>query len=134
MRRPLSNDTADTLGMTASTACMVHCALTPLLLALAPGLAHYIPGDESVHRVLALVVLSAGGLALVRGYRVHRKIIVMVGFLAGAALVVTGAVVGDLLGSHVAEICVTIAGSSTMVASHWKNRAFCSACRKCSHE
>jgi hypothetical protein len=113
---------------------MVHCILTPVLLALAPGIAHYIPGDESVHRVLALFVLSIGGLALVRGYRLHRRTIVVLGFLAGVALVVTGAIAGDLLGSHAAEICVTVAGSSMMVASHWKNRAFCHACRKCTHE
>jgi hypothetical protein len=123
----------DTMGMTASSVCMVHCALTPLLLALAPGLAHYVPGDETVHRTLAVLVLSAGAFALARGYRVHRRLIVLVGFAAGAALVLTGALVGELLGSHVAEVAVTVAGSVVMVASHWKNRAFCNSCGKCEH-
>ena len=134
MPKPLRSLSADTLGMTASSACMVHCVLTPLLLALAPGLAHYVPGDESVHRTLALLVLSAGALALIRGYRTHRKLIVVIGFLSGAALVVAGAIAGDLLGSHLAEICVTVSGSALMVGSHWKNRAFCHACARCEHK
>ena len=112
---------------------MVHCGLTPLLLALAPGLAHYVPGDETVHRTLALLVISAGAMALIRGYRIHRKRIVLVGFLSGAALVVAGAIAGDLLASHLAEICVTVCGSTLMVASHWKNRAFCKTCGGCEH-
>ena len=131
---PFRSVSADTLGVTVSGACAVHCALTPLLLALAPGLAHYLPGDETVHRSLALAVLFAGSLALVRGYRTHRKLIVLIGFVAGAGLVVVGAIAGETLGSHVAEICVTVSGSALMVASHWKNRAFCTACGRCEHE
>ncbi|HVH87687.1 MAG TPA: MerC domain-containing protein [Terriglobales bacterium] len=134
MQRYLRSLPADTLGISASGACMVHCALTPLLLALAPGLAHYVPGDEIVHRSLAALVLSAGALALVQGYRVHRKRIVLLGFAAGSMLVLAGATAGRLLGSHLAEIFVTVAGSASMVTSHWKNRAFCHACGKCSHK
>lgn len=113
---------------------MVHCAITPLVLALAPGLAHYVPGDESVHRILATIVLSVGMLALIRGYRVHRRSIVLFGFASGCALVVTGALAGQILGSHLAEVGVTVAGSLLMVTSHWKNRAFCNICGKCQHE
>jgi MerC mercury resistance protein len=133
MHKPISSVPSDTLGIFASGACMVHCFLTPLLLALAPGLSHYLPGDETVHRSLAGLVLSLGTLALARGYRTHRKLRVFVGFAAGATLVLTGAVAGELLRSHLAEICVTLAGSSLMVISHWKNRVFCNACVRCDH-
>ena len=133
MEREFRSVSADTLGITASTACMAHCAVTPLLLAFAPGLAHYVPGDETVHRLLAVLVLSAGAFALARGYRVHCRLIVLVGFAAGAVLVLTGALAGELLGSHVAEVLVTVTGSAAMVTSHWKNRAFCNNCGKCEH-
>jgi hypothetical protein len=134
MQKRLWSVSSDTFGITASGACIVHCSLTPLLLAVAPGLAHYVPGDENVHRILAVLVLSFGALALVRGYRLHRKLSVLFGFMAGATLVVTGAIAGELLHSHLAEICVTLAGSVSMVASHWKNRVFCNACGNCDHE
>jgi uncharacterized membrane protein len=133
MQRRRWSFSLDTFGITASSACIVHCALTPLLLAIAPGIAHYVPGDEAVHRILAVLVLSVGGLALARGYRVHRKLRVLLGFAAGVTLVVIGAIAGELLHSHLAEICVTFAGSASMVASHWKNRAFCNACGNCEH-
>jgi hypothetical protein len=133
MRRRLWSVSSDTFGVTASGACMLHCGLSPLLLLIAPGLAHYLPGDEAVHRILAVLVLSFGAVALVRGYRLHRKLIVLFGFLAEALLVLTGAIAGELLRSHFAEVCVTLAGSASMVASHWKNRAFCSACGNCEH-
>jgi hypothetical protein len=133
MNEPLRPVSSDTLGIVASGACMVHCFLTPLLLALAPGLSHYLPGDESVHRSLAALVLAMGTLALARGYRTHRKLRVFVGFAAGATLMLTGALAGELLHSHLAEICVTLAGSSLMVISHWKNRAFCNSCLRCDH-
>ena len=134
MKRRFWSVSSDTFGITASGACMVHCGLTPLVLAIAPGLTHYIPGDEAVHRILAVLVLSCGTVALIRGYRLHRRVVVLFGFAAGAMLVLTGAIAGELLRSHLAEICVTLAGSVSMMASHWKNRAFCSICGNCDHD
>jgi hypothetical protein len=124
---------ADALGISVSGVCIVHCGLAPLLFALAPGLAHYLGGSEVVHRFLAALVLAAGALALARGYRVHRKLMVMAGFLAGAALVMIGAIAGELSDSHLMEAYITFAGSASMAASHWKNRAFCRACGRCDH-
>jgi hypothetical protein len=134
MNRRFTSESADTLGMAVSGACMVHCFLTPILLALAPGLAHYLPGDETTHRVLAVLVFSFGAFALVRGYRLHRKRSVIVGLVAGVSLVMTGAIAGQMLASHVIEISITLAGSAAMVFSHWKNRAFCYACTSCDHD
>ena len=125
---------ADFLGISASGLCMVHCALTPLLLSVAPGLMHYVPGSEMVHRILALIVLSCGSLAIVRGYQIHRKAIVLCGFLVGLALVLAGTVAGEVFSSHLAEMYVTVCGSTCTVISHWKNRAFCVACGRCEHE
>jgi hypothetical protein len=134
MQKHIANVSADRFGILASGACMVHCGLTPLFFALAPGLAHYVPGDEIVHRSLAVLVLSAGVIALVRGYRVHRRLVVFAGFAAGAALVLIGAMAGKVLGSHLAETAITLAGSTSMIISHWKNRAFCSDCTQCDHD
>ena len=97
MQRYLRSLPADTLGISASG---LHGALRAYSLTprTGAGLAHYVPGDEIAHRSLAALVLSAGALALVRGYRVHRKRIVLLGFAAGSMLVLAGATAGRLLG------------------------------------
>lgn len=49
---------ADRLGVCASALCIVHCAITPILLSYSAVLAHFLPSDEKVHRSLAVAIAS----------------------------------------------------------------------------
>jgi hypothetical protein len=51
--KSLSKVNWDNIGIAASTLCAIHCLLLPIVLAFAPTLAHFLPGDETVHRTLA---------------------------------------------------------------------------------
>ncbi|HEV2963360.1 MAG TPA: MerC domain-containing protein, partial [Candidatus Angelobacter sp.] len=77
----------DNIGACVSSFCLIHCVCMPLLLAFAPALAHAIPGDELTHRLLGLLVLTAGVPSFWIGFRKHRKKRVLAGGLAGLSLV-----------------------------------------------
>lgn len=125
--------TSDRIGMWLSGVCLVHCVATPFLVALSPALAHFLPGDETVHRFLSVGILLIGSLAFVKGWRRHRRISVLVLLLLGMSIIITTAFCGGLFPSHLAETAVTIIGSSFLVFAHYRNNTFCGRCEECEH-
>jgi MerC mercury resistance protein len=123
----------DSLGAGVSGLCLVHCVSMPLIFAFAPTLAHLIPGDELVHRLLAFLVVGAGMPSFVIGYRKHKKWAALAVGLAGMSTVLGALVFGDRFDSHAAEIYVTMLGSMLLTAAHVANRTFCRRCNGCDH-
>ena len=78
---------ADMVGIALSALCMVHCLVLPLLVSFAPAILRGLPGDDVTHRVLAIGIALAGGLAFRSGYKVHRKGWILALFLLGIALI-----------------------------------------------
>lgn len=115
-RRPVS--WSDLLGIVASGACLVHCLLLPLILALAPALAATLGLPEELHAVAFCVAVPATSWAMVRGYRLHgtaNPAVLGVFGLAGLALGFLGGF--DLL----AETCFTVSGSILLTIAHLRN-------------
>jgi hypothetical protein len=130
MRRALAIP-ADRLGIWASTLCIVHCIVTPVVLSLSVVSAHFLPSEERTHRTLALLIAVLGVLALIRGYRRHRRVRVVLFMGIGLAFIFAGAYWGDRLPSHGMEVVITFVGSCFMIAAHRLNHTFCNDC-KCS--
>ena len=122
---------ADQLGVIASAVCLVHCIVTPVVLSLSAVWVHYLPAEERFHRVLAAMVAAIGCIAIVRGYRKHRRLRVFGLMIGGLGLIFAGAYLGNRLPSHRAEMAVTMAGSSLMIAAHLINHTFCKKCDRC---
>lgn len=122
---------ADRLGIAASALCFVHCVLTPVVLSMSAVWAHYLPSEEKVHRVLAVMLAAIGGFAILKGYRRHRRVRVVLLMSGGLSSVFFGAYWGDRLPSHIAEIAVTMAGSGQLIAAHLMNHTFCKNCQQC---
>ncbi len=116
---------ADRLGVWTSSLCVVHCLLTPIVLSISAVSAHFLPSEEWTHRALALVIAALGAIALVNGYRRHRRRRVMGLMAVGLALIFAGAYWGNALPSHRAEVLITFAGSGFMIAAHRINHTFC---------
>jgi hypothetical protein len=119
---------ADQIGIWTSGFCMVHCLLTPIVLSLSAVSAHFLPSEERTHRVLAVSIAFVGALALVKGYRSHRRKCVPLLMAIGLALIFGGAWYGDHLPSHPAEVAITLIGSGFMIAAHRINHTFCRNC------
>ena len=116
------------MGVWASAACVVHCLLTPVLLSSSVVLAHFLPSEERTHRVLALTIAGIGVVALVRGFRRHRRVRVIGLMAGGLACISAAAFFGDNLPAHWMEVGITMVGSGLMIASHRLNHTFCREC------
>lgn len=119
---------ADKLGTWASLLCVVHCLLTPVLLSFSSVFAHFLPGEEPTHRLLAVCVAVLGALAVIGGFRRHRRSRVVLLLIAGLACISYAAWFGDKLPSHRWEIAITFLGSSLLIGAHRLNHTFCGSC------
>lgn len=120
---------ADRLGIWASALCVVHCLLTPVVLSLSAVAAHFLPGEESTHRSLSVLVALLGTVALVRGFRVHRHPSVITIMAGGMGCVAGAAWFGNSLPSHLWEVGLTFSGSALMIWAHRLNHTFCRQCK-----
>ena len=128
LRRVLSIP-ADKLGIWASALCLVHCILTPVVLSFSIVYAHFLPSEEKTHRTLAVLIALLGALALLKGYRFHRRRRVLLLMGIGLTAIFAAAYWGDHLPSHGAEVFVTFVGSCFMIAAHRLNHTFCRNCK-----
>jgi uncharacterized membrane protein YfcA len=124
----------DTVGVGASALCVIHCTLTPVLLALSPTVSHFLPGSETVHRGFAYFLTAIGFTAFRAGYKVHRKKSVLLLLLAGISGISVGAYADSLLPSHAWEVGITFVGSAFLISAHLLNKTFCRACRTCAED
>ena len=103
MHRPLPSSTphsgqwADRFGVWTSAICVIHCLLAPVVLSLSAVAAHFLPAEESVHRTLALLVALFGTVALIFGFRKHRRVILLFMMFGGLACIAGAAWLGDRL-------------------------------------
>jgi 4-amino-4-deoxy-L-arabinose transferase-like glycosyltransferase len=119
---------ADSFGIGLSALCMIHCLAFPVLIAFAPAALRILPGDDATHRVLAVCVGLAGGLAFRSGYKVHGRRWILALFFAGMALIVAAALVGEPALPERAEAAMTVCGGVLLVTAHWQNRTLCRSC------
>ena len=119
---------ADRLGIITSTLCFVHCLAAPVLLSLSAVYAHFLPSEESTHRVLALLVTLLGVFAIGNGFRKHRRPSVLLFTGAGILLVFSAALFGDRLPNHWMEVVLTLVGGCCMIVAHRMNHTFCGRC------
>ena len=78
--------------------------------------------------MLALLIALLGAIALVQGYRKHRKTRVPSLMAIGLVRIFSGTWWGDRLPSHLIEVCITLIGSGFMIAAHFADHTFCRNC------
>lgn len=118
MRARIAGGWADLVAMTASAACLVHCLLLPIVLALAPAMSALAGLPEQLHLVAFCVAVPVSGWAMVRGYRLHG--------LATPALIGAWGIVALAFGSlggfrWLVETGFTVIGSLLLGAAHLQN-------------
>ncbi len=115
----------DRVGATGSLVCAVHCALMPLLLALAPlvgwtlfvGLEH----NHDLEQAFVLFVTLLGLFSLVWGYRRHRAFRALGMLLAGLAVLWLGLLYPPLHDSAVAHAVTMTLGGTLVGLAHLVN-------------
>ncbi len=119
----------DSLGIIASTLCLIHCLAMPLVVAFLPLFGLQFLEGHGAHLALAGFVVAFGLLAILPGYMKHRKPAVLAGLVVGLTLVLS-ATFGYAVGlSESAELPLITVGNLVLVVSHLFNRQLC----KCNH-
>lgn len=70
--RPTPSGLTDRVGAAGSLLCAVHCALVPVLIALAPGLGLGLLGSRGFEAGFIAFATALALFSLVQGYRRHR--------------------------------------------------------------
>lgn len=108
----------DKIGITASTACAIHCALLPFVLTLLPLWGLEFLGDPFVEISMISGSMVLGVWSLGRSYRKHHQkimpiMILMLGF--------TFIFIGHFAGTDVLEPLLIPAGGFIIAFAHFLN-------------
>jgi hypothetical protein len=115
----------DTLGIVASTLCLIHCAAMPLVITFLPILGLRFLEGHAAHYVLAGFVIAFALLAIVPGYLKHRKTSVLLAMLAGVGIVLLATFGAGRLFAENLELPLITAGNLIVVVTHLRNRGLC---------
>lgn len=111
----------DLAGVFASSLCMVHCLLMPIVLALLPFLARPLMEHDTLHIGLAGFVLFFCVCAYLPGYMKHKDRRLLYAGAAGLALVFFATFQARYWG-EIAEVVILTAGNLLIVFGHLLNR------------
>ena len=81
----------DQIGCWASSACAVHCLVSPFIFLALPAFGK-IWAHPASHALMALAVIPLALTVLLQGYRRHRKTWILAAASIGIALILTGSV------------------------------------------
>ncbi len=131
MITPLRFALWDRLGIAASTLCLAHCLLLPIVAAALPAFGLSWVGEGAVHTALGVAIASIAMLAFVPGYRRHRRGSVPTLAAIGLVLLVLGVIAETAWMHEIMGSVSTTSGSVMLIAAHGLNRTFCRRCRTC---
>lgn len=111
----------DRFGATGSLLCAVHCAVLPLVLALAPSLGLSFWLGDGVEVSIVVFVTLLGLSSLVMGYRRHKAMHALALLLPGLALLWLGLLYDPLHHAVVPHAVVMTLGGTLVGIAHLVN-------------
>ncbi len=115
----------DTLGIVASTVCLIHCASMPILITILPMIGLEFLQGHTAHRVLAFFVVAFALLAIIPGYLQHHKPPILLSMIAGVGIVLFATFGSGNLFPDSYELPLITAGNLIVVFTHLRNRRLC---------
>ncbi len=119
----------DTLAISTSAICAVHCLCLPLLLGVYPALGATVFGKEAFHVWLLWLVIPFSVISLLMGCKAHKDRWVAGLGLAGLATLIVTATLGHAGLGEAGERVATLIGASAIAASHMRNFMLCRRAR-----
>jgi hypothetical protein len=110
----------DALGISASLACAIHCALLPLFMTSLPLFGINIIHNYWFEGTMILLALAIGSYSLYHGYKKHHhSFLPLVLFFSGMSFLILKTVL------HQYELWLLIPAVLLIVAGHLNNYRFC---------
>jgi hypothetical protein len=113
----------DTLGITASTLCIIHCMAMPFVIGMLPFLGWQFLEGKTAHHVLAAFVITFALTAVVPGYFKHKRREVLAAMLVGLGCVLYATFAPANILPENLELPLITMGNIILVATHWRNRS-----------
>lgn len=116
----------DKIGLGLSGLCLIHCLIMPFFAAILPWLGMLIE-DERIHLGFAAVTVPVAVIAFIPGFLKHHRQGVLALGMAGASLLLVGALGHDYV-PHELEHWFTVCGGLLLVSGHYLNFRFGTQC------
>jgi hypothetical protein len=126
--------TWDYTGMALSSLCMVHCVVLQMFVLVFPLVELGLLAGEGAHQLLVALMLPIAALAVLPGYRQHKKKRVLAGMGLGLCLLLAAGFGEWEARGEAWEVALTLLGGGFLATSHWLNRYFCKLCLVCRSE
>lgn len=122
----------DMIGMILSGACLVHCTILPVMLALLPVFGSHFHLDEKWHVVSLLAIVPVAFLALISGWKRHGRNEVLILGAIGVAIMCGVTFMHELL-PEASAVIINGMGSACLISAHLRNfliqrRTGCGCC------
>ncbi|MEC9392236.1 MAG: MerC domain-containing protein [Pseudomonadota bacterium] len=121
----LSKSRIDTLAISLSFLCVVHCLFIPSFIILAPSFLAFSFNNELIHYLILVLAIPISLYALISGYKVHKKISFLFLGLLGLSILLLAVIYGEIIFGEFGEKGLTLLGSIIVVFSHFKNLKVC---------
>lgn len=123
----------DKLGLTASTICLIHCMILPVLIAASPFLVVFsFVLNPAFELFMAFLALFSVSFTLCLNYSKHKKFIVPSLLVTGVLIILFKSFNGHSHHDHEVRVdWVMILGSCLLVVGHVINHNLCKACPAC---
>jgi len=116
----------DALGITASVACAIHCAVLPLLLTSLPVFGVNIIDNLAFEYGMIILAMGIGGWSLLHGYRRHHhQRLPLLIFGLGISLLFAKEVLHDF------KFWFLIPAVTAIVTAHFINFRYCRQANHC---
>lgn len=112
----------DKTAISLSLLCLVHCLLVPVFLIAVPSLgAFWFLEHDTFHLLLLYFVVPIGLVALMMGYRHHRRGYVLAIGVLGLIVLGSISILGHEIIGEKLETLLTILASCLIIIAHIKN-------------
>ncbi|HIA48850.1 MAG TPA: MerC domain-containing protein [Candidatus Hydrogenedentes bacterium] len=118
----------DGMGMSASFFCAIHCALIPIVAGVLPLVGLSFLGNHAIEDTVMVSAFIIASLSLVPSYfRVHQKMLALVLFAVGFALII----LGHAITQEWMAVPMAVSGGLGVAIAHWINHRECKKCPRC---
>ena len=115
----------DKLAMVLSSACAIHCFLTPSFVLLTSGLISFSFDNEFLHNLILFVAVPISLYALISGNANHKILYLLPVGIIGLSLLFLAVFLGEAFLGELGEKSLTLIGSVIVVYAHYKNHKAC---------
>ena len=118
----------DKMGISASFFCAVHCAVIPIAAGILPLVGLTFLGNHAIEDTVIVSAFIIASLSLVPSYfRVHQKMLALVLFALGFALIL----LGHAITQEWIAVPMAVSGGLGVAIAHWVNHRECKKCPRC---